>query len=69
MSLGYLWTVALVSWGVVCALTRWPRLGPLSAIPALVVSEMPFIVGYLLTASTGLALVSRPGLVNETVGG
>jgi acetyl esterase/lipase len=56
MSLGYLWTVALVSWGVVCALTRWPRLGPLSAIPALVVSEMPFIVGYLLTASTGLAL-------------
>ena len=56
MPLGYLWTVALVSWGVVCALTRWPRLGPLSAIPALVVSEMPFLVGYLLTASTVLAL-------------
>ena len=56
MPLGYVWTVALVSWGVVCALTRWPRLGPLSAIPALVVSEMPFIVGYLLTASTVLAL-------------
>ena len=56
MPLGYLWAVALVSWGVVCALTRWPRLGPFSAIPALLVSEMPFIVGYLLTASTVLAL-------------
>ena len=56
MPLGYLWAVALVSWGVVCALTRWPRLGSFSAIPALLVSEMPFIVGYLLTASTVLAL-------------
>ncbi|HEX3921707.1 MAG TPA: hypothetical protein VHY31_05450 [Streptosporangiaceae bacterium] len=56
MPIGYLWTVALVSWGVACALTRWRRLGSFSAIPALVVSEMPFIVGYLLIASTMLAL-------------
>jgi acetyl esterase/lipase len=56
MPIGYLWTVALVSWGVACALTRWRRLGSFSAIPALVASEMPFIVGYLLIASTMLAL-------------
>jgi acetyl esterase/lipase len=56
MPIGYLWTVALVSWGVACALTRWRRLGSFSAIPALVASEMPFIVGYLLIASTVLAL-------------
>ena len=57
MPVGYWWTVALVSWGVACALTRWRRLGSFSAIPALVVNEMPFIVGYLLIASTVLALV------------
>ena len=57
MPIGYWWTVALVSWGVVCALTRWRRLGSLSAIPALLVSELPFIIGYLLIASTVLALV------------
>ena len=56
MPVGYLWTVALVSWGVACALTRWRRLGSFSAIPALVVSELPFLVGYLLIASTVLAL-------------
>jgi acetyl esterase/lipase len=56
MPVGYWWTVALASWGVVCALTRWPRLGPVSAIPALLVSELPFIVGYWLIASTVLAL-------------
>ena len=56
MPIGYWWTVAVMSWGVVCALTRWPRLGPFSAIPALVASELPFIVGYLLIASTALAL-------------
>ena len=42
---------------MVCALTRWPRLGSFSAIPALLASELPFIVGYLLIASTVLALV------------
>ena len=57
MPVGYWWTVALVSWGVACALTRWRRLGSFSAIPALLVSELPFIVGYLLIASTVLALV------------
>ncbi len=56
MPIGYLWTVAAVSWGVACALTRWPRLGTFSALPALVVSELPFIVGYFLIASTVLAL-------------
>ena len=57
MPVGYWWTVALISWGVVCALTRWRRLGSFSAIPALLVSELPFIVGYWLAASTVLALV------------
>jgi acetyl esterase/lipase len=57
MPIGYWWTVALVSWGVACALTRWRRLGAYSAIPALLVGELPFIVGYLLIASTVLALV------------
>jgi len=56
MPLGYWWTVALTSWGVLCALTRWRRLGSLSAIPALLVSELPFFAGYLLIASTVLAL-------------
>jgi hypothetical protein len=56
MPAGYLFAVALYSWGVVCALTRWRRLGSLSAIPALLVSELPFILGYLLIASTVLAL-------------
>jgi acetyl esterase/lipase len=57
MPIGYWWTVALMSWGVVCALTTWRKLGPVSAIPALLVSELPFIVGYWLIASTVLALV------------
>jgi acetyl esterase/lipase len=56
MPFGYWWTVAVISWGVLCALTRWRRFGSLSAIPALIVSELPFIVGYLLVASTVLAL-------------
>ena len=56
MPTGYLWTVVLVSWGVACALTRWRRLGSVAALPALVVSELPFLVGYLLVASTVLAL-------------
>ena len=57
MPIGYWWTVAVASWGVVCALTRWRRLGSFSAIPALLASELPFIVGYWLIASTVLALV------------
>ena len=57
MPVGYLFTVALSSWGVACALTRWRRPGSISAIPALLVNELPFILGYLLIASTVLALV------------
>ena len=56
MPVGYWWTVAVLSWGVACALNRWRRPGPLSKIPALLVSELPFIVAYLLIASTVLAL-------------
>ncbi len=56
MPFGYWWAVAVASWGVACALTRWRRLGSFAAIPALVVSELPFIVGYWLIASTVLAL-------------
>jgi hypothetical protein len=56
MPIGYWWTVALVSWGVVCALTRWRGLRSFSAIPALLASELPFMVGYLLIASTVFAL-------------
>ena len=57
MPVGYLFTVALSSWGVACALARWRRPGAMSAIPALVVNELPFMLGYLLSASTVLALV------------
>ena len=57
MPVGYWCTVAFISWGIACALSRWRRLGSFSAIPALLASELPFIVGYLLIASTVLALV------------
>ena len=56
MPIGYWIPVALYSWGVACALTRWRRLGSFAALPALLVSELPFLVGYLLIASTVLAL-------------
>jgi acetyl esterase/lipase len=56
MPVGYWWTVAIISWGVACALTRWRGPGLISRIPALLVSELPFIVAYLLIASTVLAL-------------
>ena len=55
MPIGYWWTVALIAWGVVGALTRWPRLGSFSSIPALLASELPFIIGCYLIASTALA--------------
>jgi acetyl esterase/lipase len=42
--------------GVACALNRWRKPGSFSKIPALLVSELPFIVAYLLIASTVLAL-------------
>ncbi len=56
MPVGYWWTVAFISWGVACGLTRWRRLGSFAAVPAVLASELPFIVGYLLIASTVLAL-------------
>jgi acetyl esterase/lipase len=57
MPVGYLFAVALSSWGVACALTRWRWAGRFSAIPALLVNELPFMLGYLLSASTVLALI------------
>jgi hypothetical protein len=56
MPVGYWWTVAFISWGVACGLTRWRRLGSFAAVPAVLASELPFLVGYLLIASTVLAL-------------
>ena len=57
MPFGYLVPVVLISWGVACALTTWRRLGPVAALPALLVNELPFIVGLWLAASTALALI------------
>jgi acetyl esterase/lipase len=55
--IGLLVPVVLVGWGTACALTRWQRLGRLARVPALVANELPFLGGYLLIASTVLALV------------
>jgi acetyl esterase/lipase len=55
MPVGY-WC-AVAGWGVACALSRWRRLGSFSAIPALLASELPFLLGYYLIASSVLALV------------
>src|SRR5215472_4468826 len=57
MPVGLLIPVVLVGWGTVCALTCWRSLGVLTRVPALVTSELPFLAGYLLIASTGLALL------------
>lgn len=57
MPIGLLVPVVLVGWGTACALTCWPRLGRLARVPALVTNELPFFAGYLLIASTALALV------------
>jgi acetyl esterase/lipase len=56
MPVGYLIPVVLISWSVACALTTWRRLGPVAALPALLVNELPFIVGLWLATSTALAL-------------
>jgi len=56
MPVGLLIPVVLVGWGTACALTCWRRLGALARIPALVTNELPFLGGYLLVASTALAL-------------
>ncbi len=57
MPIGLLVPVVLVGWATACALTSWRRLGVLAAVPALVLNELPFVAGYLLIASTALALV------------
>ena len=54
---GLLIPVVLVGWGTVCALTCRRSLGVFARVPALVANELPFLGGYLLIASTGLALV------------
>jgi acetyl esterase/lipase len=56
MPIGLLVPVVLVGWAAACALTSWRRLGAIARIPALVANELPFLAGYLLIASTGLAL-------------
>jgi acetyl esterase/lipase len=56
MPVGLLVPVVLIGWATVCALTRRRRLGVLARIPALVLNELPFAAGYLLVASTALAL-------------
>jgi acetyl esterase/lipase len=54
--IGLLVPVVLVGWGAACALTCWRRLGGIARVPALVVNELPFLGGFLLVASTALAL-------------
>jgi acetyl esterase/lipase len=54
--IGLLVPVVLVGWGTACALTSWRWAGVLARVPALVVNELPFAFGYLLTASLALAL-------------
>ncbi len=56
MPIGLVVPVMLVGWGVACALSSWRRLGGVARVPALVLNELPFFAGYLLVASTGLAL-------------
>jgi acetyl esterase/lipase len=57
MPFGLLIGVVLVAWGVACALASRPRLGGIQRITAVVVNELPFVVGYLLVASVALALI------------
>ena len=56
MPIGLVVPVVLVGWGVACALSSWRRLGGVARVPALVLNELPFFAGYLLVASTALAL-------------
>jgi acetyl esterase/lipase len=56
MPIGLVVPVVLVGWATACALTSWRRLGGLARVPALVLNELPFLVGYLLIASALLAL-------------
>ena len=56
MPIGLIVPVVLVGWATACALTSWRGLGGVARVPALVVNELPFFAGYLLIASTGVAL-------------
>lgn len=56
MPIGLVVPVVLVGWATACALTSWRRLGGVARVPALVLNELPFLAGYLLIASTVLAL-------------
>jgi len=56
MPIGLVVPVVLVGWATACALTSWRRLGGVARFPALVLNELPFLAGYLLIASTVLAL-------------
>ena len=56
MPVGLLVPVVLVGWATACALTSWRQLGRAARLPALVLNELPFFAGYLLVASTALAL-------------
>ena len=56
MPIGLVVPVVLVGWATACALTSWQRLGGVARVPALVLNELPFLAGYLLIASTVLAL-------------
>jgi len=66
MPIGLLVPVVLVGWGTACALTSWRRLGRIARVPALVTNELPFLAGYLLVASSALALAQGD---LESVGG
>ena len=56
MPIGLVVPVVLVGWAIACALTSWRWLGGVARVPALVLNELPFLAGYLLIASTVLAL-------------
>jgi len=56
MPIGLVVPVVLVGWASACALTSSRRLGRVARVPALVLNELPFLAGYLLIASTVLAL-------------
>ena len=66
MPIGLVVPVAFVGWATACALTSWRRLGGAARVPALVLNELPFLAGYLLIASTILALAQGD---LESVGG
>jgi acetyl esterase/lipase len=69
---GYAWTVAVTILGVACALTSWRRFGTATFLPAMLASELPFLLGYSLVAATALAfaegdLDSPPGVAAAVV--